>query len=682
MLFVSIPCLYSQDVIYNVEKENVSLEADIFYYLDESTSLEFEDISKPSFFKKFTKSTKQRFSFGQKSVAVWLKIEVENKDYSHIKEWFLDLGYPSLDSVEFFFKNEKDVFEKRLTGDFVVFAQRPIFASSYTFPISFTNNSKQVFYLRAVSQTALVFPIKVSNRSQHIKNSQYHTMLFGIFYGTLLIMLVYNFVIYIASRDVSYLLYVIALIGHLCVMSVKNGHGYQYIYGTSPYLANYLLPIGVSIWLIGGILFTKSLIETKKYIPKLDKILSLLLVLAGIMLSFSFFVEFRTIGMIMRVLSIFSIIMLVISGITVWVKGNTSARFFVFAWTIYTIGIITYILNVSGTIPDTNITFYAVEVCSLLETALLSLALVDKFRIIREEKAVAQDNAIRIQEEANKKLEQKVTERTAEINNQKEELSTIADDLSDKNKALSDSINYAKTIQQAILPSGRKIAEAFNDEFILYLPKDIVSGDFYWFAKVENKTFIVVADCTGHGVPGAFMSIVGSSLLKQIIKEKYIYEPKEILERLNIGFIETLKQKQDKNRDGMDLCFCLLEEIETYTKLTYAGAKRPLFIYQNKEINEIKGTRKSIAGGQNEKPFNQQEFLLHTGDAIYLSTDGYIDQGNEARQRFGTPKLKKILQEIAPLPMAEQKNILKKSFHEHKQSAPQRDDIAVIGIRI
>lgn len=682
LLTTSLEVFSQQSAVKDFKEASVNLQVDVFYYVDNSHLLKLEDITASSFATKFIKSKSQRFGLGKSKGSIWLKIEVENTKFSHIKEWFLELAYPTLDSITFYTQNQSGEIQKYLTGDSFEFDKRALFDVNYVFPISFEKNTPQVFYINAKSRGSLVFPIKVVSRNTHIENTHYRTILFGMFYGIMFVMLLYNFVIYAASKDKNYLFYIIALIGHLLFLSAKNGHSYQYILGDSPYLGSLFLELGGTIWVMGDVLFTKSFINSKKYLPRLDKVLSFLVIVSAIMFFMSFVLDYRTMMNLGAIITLLTIITLLASGIYVWLKGNTSARFFVFAWTGYAIGVVIYVLNTSGLIPDTNFTFYAVELGSVLEIILLSLALVDKFRIIREEKAKTQEKLITIQEKANKELEQNVKERTIEINNQKEKLHLIAENLENKNRYLISGLNYAKTIQEAILPSERIISETFPNHFIFFSPKDVVSGDFYWFAKVENKIFIAVVDCTGHGVPGAFMSIVGASLLNKIIKELKIVDPIAIFERFNTEVIETLKQGEDKNNDGMDVCFCLLEEQAEETKLTYIGARRPLFLYQNKELIEIKGTRKSIAGTQNKKKFTQKEFVLQKEDVIYLSSDGYIDQGNGGTQRFGTPRLKKLLQEIAPLSVNEQKRIVQETLLEYQENTPQRDDIALIGIRI
>ncbi len=274
-------------------------------------------------------------------------------------------------------------------------------------------------------------------------------------------------------------------------------------------------------------------------------------------------------------------------------------------------------------------------------------------------------------------LEQKVKDRTAKVVEQ--------------NKAIKSSINYAKTIQNAILPFKTSIDE-YLETFILYRPKDIVSGDFYWFTHVPEKngysakTFIAAIDCTGHGVPGAFMSMIGTQLLNKIVNEDKITNPAKILSLLNDGVITSLKQKETNNSDGMDVCFCRIEQAEK-TKLIFSGAKRDLTYYNaDKDCLElIKGERKSIGGVESkrsEAEFKNIELNLSKGDILYLTTDGFVDQNNIERKRIGHKGLIKILEENLEKPLNVQKEILEKALDKWQKGTKQRDDITVVGIKI
>ena len=220
----------------------------------------------------------------------------------------------------------------------------------------------------------------------------------------------------------------------------------------------------------------------------------------------------------------------------------------------------------------------------------------------------------------------------------------------------------------------------------MFRPKDIVSGDFYKYSYIGGYHFIIVVDCTGHGVPGAFMSMIGNSLLNEIINEKQIYEPAEILTQLNKGVISALNQEHTDNRDGMDVCLCRIEKGEN-TKILFSGAKRDLIYYKasNNSLEFLKGERKSIGGNlsvRNLQKFTNQELNLSQGDVLYLTTDGFIDQNDKKRKRFGSKKFNNLLKDNAEKPLNEQKIILENALDEWQQGVEQRDDITVLGIKI
>ncbi len=294
------------------------------------------------------------------------------------------------------------------------------------------------------------------------------------------------------------------------------------------------------------------------------------------------------------------------------------------------------------------------------------------------------------------KQNEQIMEKNAELEQQKEEILTqseelliVNEEITLKNEMITSSITYAKTIQKAILPIDENMKKYF-DFFNIFRPKDIVSGDFYWFTKlkIENKFFIFVAvvDCTGHGVPGAFMSMIGSRLLSEIVKERKIIDTAKILELLDDGIKKSLKQAQTENNDGMDLCLCRFEKIENEINVNFSGAKRPLFIFRNEnnKIETIKPDRRSIGGAKEKRKivnFTSKQTVIFEKDIIYLTTDGYIDQNNALRKRFGTKQFFEIVQENADKSFFEQKNILEKALDNWQKDESQRDDITVMGIK-
>ncbi|MBI4945038.1 MAG: SpoIIE family protein phosphatase [Bacteroidetes bacterium] len=336
-----------------------------------------------------------------------------------------------------------------------------------------------------------------------------------------------------------------------------------------------------------------------------------------------------------------------------------------------------------------------------------------------EEKIEAEKKKI---QEKNKKL----WEISLLIHKEREKTQELLKIVEEKNNDISDSIHYALRIQQAILPDLNFVRKIFPETFILYKPKDVVSGDFYWWAEVENKLAITVGDCTGHGVPGAFMSMLGISFLREIVQKEFITDPSVILRKLRKEIINALKQKgvEGEQQDGMDMAFIALDT-ETL-ELQYAGANNPLYIVtshssivtgKNKqfetndqclmtndlleichtelashestelvevvELVEVKADKMPIGIYQEMYPFKNNIIKVNKGDRLYIFSDGFSDQfGGENRRKFLPKRFKESLLQIAHLPMSEQRETLNNIFENWKGSNEQIDDVTVLGIKI
>ncbi|MFO7853534.1 MAG: YfiR/HmsC family protein [Bacteroidota bacterium] len=290
----------------------------------------------------------------------------------------------------------------------------------------------------------------------------------------------------------------------------------------------------------------------------------------------------------------------------------------------------------------------------------------------------------RIKKEANIKLEEKnktILAQKDEIEKQRDIAEKQRDQIAYQKKHITDSIMYAKRIQTALLPS----LELFSDEFehfVLYKPLDIVSGDFYWVSKQDSLQVIITADCTGHGVPGAFMSMLGVTMLNEIVNGRGIIRPDEILNTLRDEIIVSLKQsiEEDRVKDGMDMTIAAIDFKKG--KMHYAAANNPLCIVRGKKLMVLKADKMPVAIHYNMKPFSMQEIELKKGDCLYMFSDGYGDQfGGPRGKKFMVKNLKMKFVELAHLPMLEQGEKLNEIFEEWKGDTPQVDDVTVIGIR-
>jgi serine phosphatase RsbU (regulator of sigma subunit) len=296
-------------------------------------------------------------------------------------------------------------------------------------------------------------------------------------------------------------------------------------------------------------------------------------------------------------------------------------------------------------------------------------------------------------------LEEKVKERTLRIEKQKEEIESQRDALAEKNtmlneayteieeqkKHIMDSIYYARRIQTAILPSFTLLEKYFKNYFIFYMPKDIVSGDFYWMSVNSGLVMIAAVDCTGHGVPGAFMSIVGFNQLNNAVNVQKARKASDILNELNKGVIQTLNENTSETsiKDGMDMTLCVFDFKNK--KVDFAGANNPIIHIRDNNMAKIKGDRFPIGAfvdGQ-EQLFANNEIKLVDGDMIYMFSDGYADQfGGPENKKFFTKRFEQLLFDIHNEPLEQQKEILKTTLYDYMGNNDQVDDILVIGIKV
>lgn len=290
---------------------------------------------------------------------------------------------------------------------------------------------------------------------------------------------------------------------------------------------------------------------------------------------------------------------------------------------------------------------------------------------------IMQVNAIPEFDEANK------LESVLVVSHDITERKMIELEIQNKNKKITESINYAKRIQTAILPNNRVISRALPDSFILYKPRDVVSGDFPWFVQIKDDIFIAAVDCTGHGVPGALLSLIGYFLLNDIVRSRKITEPGKILDLLDEGVTTTLRQDEDATtKDGMDIALCKINLQEG--SVEYAGAHRPLYIMKGGLMEEVKGNKFPIGGGifKNQTNFTNTKFLLKKGDSIYFSSDGFPDQfGGPEGRKFGPKRAREIVERVHTQSMNEAMQVFDQEWEGWRGDHKQTDDVLLIGIK-
>lgn len=289
-----------------------------------------------------------------------------------------------------------------------------------------------------------------------------------------------------------------------------------------------------------------------------------------------------------------------------------------------------------------------------------------------------------------KKANDMLSFQNLEIQKQKEEIETQRDDIDQKSKYLqdaykqiTDSVKYAQRIQQALLPSPRQLREQLPDSLLIFRPRDIVSGDFYWFHRKGTLLTVIVADCTGHGVPGAIMSIVANEMLNRVIVQEENTQPARILQLLNQYMMSALQKNDNVADDGLELAVCSI--CSQQKKVWYAGAKMPLYYVRDEQINEIKPTKLAIGGmkSEGEKVFEEHCFDFLANDRLFMCSDGCSDQlGGEQNKKFLTRRLRELIASTSAFPFDEQKMLIEKEFDGWKNKNRQTDDITLLGFSL
>ena len=282
-----------------------------------------------------------------------------------------------------------------------------------------------------------------------------------------------------------------------------------------------------------------------------------------------------------------------------------------------------------------------------------------------------------------------IEEQKQEVEQQKEEVELAHSELEEKNKEITDSIQYARRIQNAILPPTKVVKEYLTESFIYYKPKDIVAGDFYWLESVKEKVLFAAADCTGHGVPGAMVSVVCNNGLNRSVREYGLTDPGEILNKTREIVVQEFEKSEEEVKDGMDIALCSLqlnppfEEGERGMTLKYAGAHNPLWIIRDGELLETKANKQPIGQFDNPEPYTTHTIELQKGDSLYIFSDGYADQfGGEKGKKLKTTNFKKLLLSIQNETMEKQKQLIDDAFENWKGELEQLDDVCIIGVRI
>ncbi|TAD99016.1 MAG: hypothetical protein EAZ97_09840 [Bacteroidetes bacterium] len=638
------------------------------------------------------------FNLGFSKSAFWFKIQLKNQ--SNFDDWLLAFTYPPLDSISVYYQDLNKNWQIKHLGDHFPFSSRQIPYHEHLFALPLPDSALHTFYVRICSETTLLIPISVV-RSTDFFIKETSTELINIsLFSILSVIAIYYLAMYFFTYDWAYVYCMTMIFGNAMNLFSLTGLLQRYFLGDNVWLCNNIVIISGTFSIFGAILFLNEFLELRKYGKLFLAIKTVLLLIVAIILFFIFAGKYGLAVKILNISIFINLIYCLYSSIFCLRKKDVKARYILLAFLLPLLGGLVSGLKVFGILPANLFTTYALNIGLSFQIISIAIAFADRQILLKKQKESAEKQILESKENAIRELDAKVKERTTEIEIQKEEiemqrdiLAEKSDILKEKNDKLMDSIRYAQSIQQTILPKVSVFDQNFIDHFIIFKPKDIVSGDFYWLSnydlianlkEIHGRTFFALADCTGHGISGAFMTMIGFTLLNEIVIQKKLFNPAEVLEAMQVSMTSFLKNQDKEYQDVMEIGFCALERIsENSVKLNFAGAKRSLICMKNNEMIIYKGSRMSI-GDQKKRNFSfaNEEIILQKDDSFYLFTDGFQDQNSPNGKKIGSRTIEKIISEIYHLPMSEQKQILNQTLQDHQQNLEQRDDIVFIGFKI
>ncbi len=687
-LFIISGNLRAQDsIVFKGESSNLNVSiADQFsIFTDVSCTIEIEDIivNDTLSFEKLNKSL-ANLDFTTKNY--WIHFVLIN-DYEFPREIILETARPITNTVELYQigenGNEISIYK---SGDGIPFLEKQVKQNGSFFRIYLSSNQTKEYWLKLGSDGEVItLPMTFWEKDTFEVVSQRNQFFSGIFYGVFLFVIVIYLTFYILLQEISFLLYIIYVFFSGMLQFFLDGYGHQYIFTSGDNLTQHSVLIAAGFTVMFVLQYATNYLKIKEQKNKLFLVSNVFTAIVGMTMllslipGFTYEISYPLINGF-SLLAMFYIVFLAINS---KLKKQEVHPLFLTGVIILIIGAIIFILGNFGIIDAPNITQVSLKVATLIEILFLSIVMAGKYKQLQKEKEQAQATLLSELEGINIKLEAQVKERTKEIALKSEELEI-------KNKDILSSIKYAERIQRALLPSNEKIKLLLPESFVFFKPRDIVSGDFYWIESItteQNNQLIVyaTADCTGHGVPGAFVSIVSSNLLNISKTNVAINTPAEALDFLNLEINKTFNSQysEQKIRDGMDVALCALDMKNK--KLLFSGAKNPIYIVRNGELTEYKGNKQPVGfmGDDTPTPFNNTEIDLEKEDIIYSFSDGFADQfGGPKQRKFMYKRFKELLTEISVFPMQKQKEVLEKTFENWRGELEQLDDVLIIGVKI
>jgi len=650
---------------------------------DPERMLVAEDVIKGRFKQSQIVETEAEIPYMDFTTSVfWMKLELSNPSEQEI-DYYLELARPLTNTVELYLYSAKgERLQKFISGDNLPFQQRAYAHRKYVFPIDFQAKSKLTLVIKAGSDGEIVkLPAKLWRVDAFTQFVSVENFFIGLYYGIFILVILLFSLFGLALGERLYLYFVSYIIALALFQFSLDGLAYQYFWPSSPWMGNHAILIFATLSMIGMFLYVRQFLGFKNDFPRYNLFYSIFIFIFGLLFLISLSSgELYAMGFPLANGMSFIAVLYILFGIILKAKKEKKIEVpILLAFISLALSSILFILCNVDIIHSEFFAANALKFGSGTELIFLAIAMAGRYRRTQIEKIEAQEEAFKRLEEINQlkneqteKLEKEVEVRTAEIQEKSEQLST-------KNKEIINSINYAQRLQDAILPTEKEINSALPNASILFKPKDIVSGDFYWLVETTEKVYFAVADCTGHGVPGAMVSVLGNNSLNRCIQEFGLEDAAQILDKLRELVVDTFTSEKVKVSDGMDISLCVWDKGKN---LQFAGAFNPLYLIREGELSEIKGDKQPIGYYEKLSKFTTHHLRLQENDSIVLFSDGYADQfGGPKGKKYKYGTFKKLLLKLNPMAMDDWNQAIDREIEEWRGELEQIDDICVMRVK-
>jgi len=676
----------AQEQIFTIDSLSPSYNANDYTYFFEDTTQELtlKMVISPSFWQKMQVNSQAKPKI-ELQTNYWFRLKLTNQIDNQIEFLFEPSEF---DLLEYYiFDKNNQLIKQSKSGLAIPLNQRAWLFSPYALPLTIKQNDTLIIIAKGQigSESTQFKDIELGTQSFFFEKylKRYAIQLF--FQGAFVLMFFYNLFFFFMVRDRAYLYYALYIIS-MALIALEDVTFSVWI-DTMPFFIDLLttyMPLFVTLFYTQFIRYFLNIAQVR---PLINTYSNYWVYARILFIAITILVYYQDPNQLLNnsfvlLVFIFDIVLGLFFLYISWKANPTLVLYIVIGYLAMTIPLAGAILKqvLTDIAPQAENEGFIVQIGVLIELVSFSLGLGYRNKLVEKEKLVISEENRLLVEGQNTILEQKVIERTEELQQTNGELNKTMQTISKQRDDIISSINYALRIQNAIIPQESEIQNYFSESFIFFRPKDIVSGDFYWFANKGDTQIIAVADCTGHGVSGAFMTMIGNNILNQIVNDQEVYQANEILNLMPNLLEKTLLHSEGKVKDGMDMAIMIISK----NKVQYAGAMNPLYYIENNEFKEIKANKVPISTKKHDSfSYQNHEFVLENTTTFYLLSDGYQDQfGGENDKKFMVKKLKKLLLEISEKPMTEQKQILEHTFDTWKGQQKQTDDVLLMGIRI